>query len=254
MDGINIEDLTIEQYLRLTQENQTPNMVKKVDDMMMCCRVESRNRFFWGNNTLFETMMVQAPEEVGEIPTDTQDTPILTQLSSSQPRGSTNQGGSKGKKQRFLKMSHQLRNIYLHLPMIHYLVTNQAVEIEKLKKRVKKLEGMKKKRTHGLKRLYKVGLSTRVESSKEEEDLGDQEDASKQRRIAEIDDDEDLSLINETIQDRGRINKEDLFRKDQIAIDEEIARKLEPQMKAEMEEEERIAREKVEANIAVVEQ
>nr|GEZ59907.1 hypothetical protein [Tanacetum cinerariifolium] len=29
-------------------------------------------------------MMVQASEEVGEIPTDTQDTPILTQPSSSQ--------------------------------------------------------------------------------------------------------------------------------------------------------------------------
>nr|GEV14013.1 hypothetical protein [Tanacetum cinerariifolium] len=29
MDGINIKDLTIEQYLRLTQENQTPCMVKK---------------------------------------------------------------------------------------------------------------------------------------------------------------------------------------------------------------------------------
>ncbi|GJU51464.1 hypothetical protein Tco_1221019 [Tanacetum coccineum] len=37
MDGINIDDLTIEQYLRLTQENQTPSMVKKInydsDDM-----------------------------------------------------------------------------------------------------------------------------------------------------------------------------------------------------------------------------
>nr|GEW37214.1 hypothetical protein [Tanacetum cinerariifolium] len=33
--------------------------------------------------------------------------------------------------------------------------TNQAAKIEKLKKRVEKLEGKKKKRTHGLKRLYK---------------------------------------------------------------------------------------------------
>ncbi|GJS68217.1 reverse transcriptase domain-containing protein [Tanacetum coccineum] len=33
MVGINIDDLTIEQYLRLTSENQTPSMVKKVDDM-----------------------------------------------------------------------------------------------------------------------------------------------------------------------------------------------------------------------------
>nr|GEU41878.1 hypothetical protein [Tanacetum cinerariifolium] len=34
---------------------------------------------------LFKTMMVQAPEEVGEIPVDTHDIPILTQPSSSQP-------------------------------------------------------------------------------------------------------------------------------------------------------------------------
>ncbi|GJT60367.1 hypothetical protein Tco_1003900 [Tanacetum coccineum] len=33
MDGINIDNLTIEQYLRLTQENQAPSRVKKVDDM-----------------------------------------------------------------------------------------------------------------------------------------------------------------------------------------------------------------------------
>nr|GEV13371.1 retrovirus-related Pol polyprotein from transposon TNT 1-94 [Tanacetum cinerariifolium] len=33
MVGINIDDLTVEQYLRLTQENQTRSMVKKVDDM-----------------------------------------------------------------------------------------------------------------------------------------------------------------------------------------------------------------------------
>nr|GEV76288.1 E-beta-farnesene synthase [Tanacetum cinerariifolium] len=50
--------------------------------------------------------------------------------------------------------------------------TNQAAKIEKLKKRVKKLEGKKKKRTHGLKRVYKVGLSARIISS-DEEGLGD---------------------------------------------------------------------------------
>nr|GFD29911.1 hypothetical protein [Tanacetum cinerariifolium] len=55
---------------------------------------------------------------------------------------------------------------------------NQAAVIEKLKKRVKKLEGRKKKRTHGLKRLYKVSLGARIISSNEEH-LGDQEDASK---------------------------------------------------------------------------
>ncbi|GJR84385.1 hypothetical protein Tco_0155170 [Tanacetum coccineum] len=37
MDEVDIEDLTIEQYLRLTQENQTP---KKIDDMTIVEYVE----------------------------------------------------------------------------------------------------------------------------------------------------------------------------------------------------------------------
>nr|GEX80028.1 hypothetical protein [Tanacetum cinerariifolium] len=40
MDGININDLTIEQYVRLIQENQTPIMVKKVDDMTIVEYIE----------------------------------------------------------------------------------------------------------------------------------------------------------------------------------------------------------------------
>nr|GEX08735.1 copia protein [Tanacetum cinerariifolium] len=45
-----------------------------------------------------------------------------------------------------------------------------------------------------------------------------------------------------------------LKKKDQIALYEEVARKLEAEMRAEMEEEERIAREKDEANIVVIEE
>ncbi|GJU98873.1 hypothetical protein Tco_1328144 [Tanacetum coccineum] len=74
--------------------------------------------------------------------------------------------------------------------------TTQAEEIVSLKRRVKKLEQKKRSRTHGLKRLYKVGLTARVESSGDEEDLG--EDASKQgRRIHDIDADEDITLVND---------------------------------------------------------
>nr|GFA21454.1 hypothetical protein [Tanacetum cinerariifolium] len=165
---------------------------------------------------------------------------------------------------------------------LEQIKTNQAAEIEKLKKR---------------------------------------EDASKHGRIPEIDADEDLSLINETVQDQGRMKDQDMFgfndldgdvvvvdvaagekeeqsekvaekevitadpvttagevvttvdvkakekgkgimvepekplkNKDQIALNEEVARKLEAQMKAKMEEKERIAREKDEANIAVIEE
>nr|GEU60027.1 hypothetical protein [Tanacetum cinerariifolium] len=88
---------------------------------------------------------------------------------------------------------------------LEQIKTNQATKIKKLKKRVKKLEVKKKKRIHGPKRLYKAGLSAMIVSSNEE-DLGDQDDASKHKRIAKIDADEDLSLIDETVQDQGRIN------------------------------------------------
>nr|GEX15836.1 hypothetical protein [Tanacetum cinerariifolium] len=113
---------------------------------------------------------------------------------------------------------------------------------------------------------------------------------TKKARIAEIDADEDLFLIDETEQDQGRMNEKDMFgvndldgdelivdvttsentkdkgkgtmvepkkplkKKDKITFDEEVARNLDAQMKSKMEEEERIAREKNEVNIVVIEQ
>ncbi|GJV11014.1 hypothetical protein Tco_1352555 [Tanacetum coccineum] len=75
--------------------------------------------------------------------------------------------------------------------------TTQAYEIASLKRRVKKLERRNKSRTHRLKRLYKVGLIARVESSGDEEGLG-KEDASRQgRKINAIDADEDITLVND---------------------------------------------------------
>ncbi|GKC88531.1 hypothetical protein Tco_1149180 [Tanacetum coccineum] len=83
--------------------------------------------------------------------------------------------------------------------------TTQATEIASLKRRVKKLERRNKSRTHGLKRLYRVGSSRRVESS-EDEGLGE-EDASKQERIADIDANEDIYLVNvQTNEDMFGVN------------------------------------------------
>ncbi|GJY90954.1 reverse transcriptase domain-containing protein [Tanacetum coccineum] len=73
--------------------------------------------------------------------------------------------------------------------------TTQQNKIDSLKRRVKKLDKKRSSRTHRMKRLYKVGLTARVESSGDEEDLG--KDASKQRRrINVIDADEDITLVN----------------------------------------------------------
>ncbi|GJU52887.1 retrovirus-related pol polyprotein from transposon TNT 1-94 [Tanacetum coccineum] len=152
--------------------------------------------------------------------------------------------------------------------------TTQANEIASLKRRVKKLEQKKRSRTHRHKRLRKVGAIARVESSGDEEDLG--EDASKQgKRINAIDADEDITLVsiqddadkemfdvetlngeevfvagqNENVveedkglsQDKGKgilveIEKP-LKKKDQLKLDEEIALKLQ----AGIDEEERIS-------------
>ncbi|GKD53948.1 hypothetical protein Tco_1287335 [Tanacetum coccineum] len=59
---------------------------------------------------------------------------------------------------------------------------------------VKKLEKRNRSRTHKLKRLYKVGLSARVESSEDEESLG--EYASKHGGIDAIDADDDITLVS----------------------------------------------------------
>nr|GEW55093.1 hypothetical protein [Tanacetum cinerariifolium] len=73
--------------------------------------------------------------------------------------------------------------------------TTQFNELASLKRRVKKLKKRNMSRTHKLKRLYKVGLTERVESSDDEESLG--EDASKQeKRIDAIDADKDITLVS----------------------------------------------------------
>ncbi|GJY04523.1 ribonuclease H-like domain-containing protein [Tanacetum coccineum] len=64
------------------------------------------------------------------------------------------------------------------------------------------LERRKMSRPTGLKRLRKVGMSRRVEFTGDQESLGAPEDASKQgRSIEDIDDDVDVTLVDET-QDR----------------------------------------------------
>nr|GEU28616.1 hypothetical protein [Tanacetum cinerariifolium] len=170
-------------------------------------------------------MMVQPPEKVGEIPTDTQDTPILTQPSSPQPqrkhksrrkqRKETDvsqdetpteehiptpshdplpSGEDRRPLNELMEICTKLFDIVLSLEQIN---TNQAAEIEKFKKRVKNLEGNKKKRTHGLKRIYKG-------------------------RIAELDADKDLSLINETAYYQGRMNDQNIFGVNDLDGDEVV--------------------------------
>ncbi|GJY89673.1 putative ribonuclease H-like domain-containing protein [Tanacetum coccineum] len=121
---------------------------------------------------VFDTMMVQPSEEVGE--------------DSDYPTDST----------QVIKMRQEWGKC------TQPSIDPQLVEIAALKKRVQKLERKKTSRTTGLKRLKKVGITRRVESSDDQESLGAPEDASKQgRSIADIDSDVEVTLVNKT-QDR----------------------------------------------------
>ncbi|GJY16001.1 hypothetical protein Tco_0386423 [Tanacetum coccineum] len=73
--------------------------------------------------------------------------------------------------------------------------TTQHNEIASLKRRVKNLEKKSRSRTHRLKRLYKVGLIARIESSDDKESLS--EDPSKQGRIDAIDTYEEITLVGD---------------------------------------------------------
>ncbi|GJZ10340.1 hypothetical protein Tco_0545099 [Tanacetum coccineum] len=160
--------------------------------------------------------------------------------------------------------------------------TTQALDIASLKRRVKKLEKKIRSRTHKLKRLYKVGLSARVESSGEEESLDDAEMfditnlAGEEVFVAEQNEEvvdaaqvktatittEDVTLAQALValktskpKAKGIVIQEPepekpLKKKDQISFDEETAKRLQ----AEFDEEERLAREKDEANVALTEE
>ncbi|GKB86634.1 hypothetical protein Tco_0958906 [Tanacetum coccineum] len=99
----------------------------------------------------------------------------------------------------------ELMEIYTKLSdrvlALENIKTAQDLEIINLKKRVKKLEKKKKARTPQLKRrLFKFWIESYVDKS-----LGDQEDASKQgRNIAESDQDEGISFVQEDAETHGR--------------------------------------------------
>ncbi|GKA84444.1 putative ribonuclease H-like domain-containing protein [Tanacetum coccineum] len=149
---------------------------------------------------LFDTIMVQASEEVGEDsyhPTDSNQIPIVDQPStSSQPKQ------KQKSKRRQRKEAEIPQDETEHKESVSTPSNDPqpgAKEIAALKKRVQKLERKKTSRTTGLQRLKKIGMTRRVESSEDQESLGNHEDASKQgRSIEDIDADIEVTLVDET--------------------------------------------------------
>nr|GEU76885.1 ribonuclease H-like domain, reverse transcriptase, RNA-dependent DNA polymerase [Tanacetum cinerariifolium] len=97
--------------------------------------------------------------------------PTATSLDAEQGRGvNTPQSGKDSLKlSELMELCTKLQQRVLDLETIK---TTQAMQIESLKIRVKKLEKRRRSRTHGLKRLYKFSLSARVESSKDKDIFG----------------------------------------------------------------------------------
>ncbi|GJZ10938.1 hypothetical protein Tco_0545697, partial [Tanacetum coccineum] len=144
-----------------------PSHTKKI-----FANMKREGKDFLGRVTpMFAIMMVQANQEEGAdlaIPIDSQQTPIISQPSSSKPQ----------KKKSRRKQRKDRCPIDSRVLALETTKSNQALEIESLKRRVKSLEKRRKSRTPGFKRLRKVGSASRVESSNDSS-LGAQEDASK---------------------------------------------------------------------------
>nr|GEU54282.1 hypothetical protein [Tanacetum cinerariifolium] len=177
--------------------NQKFNFSKYIFDTMVK-HLDSRNKFFMyprkpkrqdpkKTQPSGPTTNVANEENV---PTQSNDPPLsrVNTLGSGEDRLKLNE---------LMKLCTKMSERVLNLETTN---TNQAKEISRLKKRVKRLEKKKKSRTHALKRLHKVGLSARVESS-DEESLGEGDASKHRKKIADIDADKGLTLIDETIED-----------------------------------------------------
>ncbi|GJY31582.1 putative ribonuclease H-like domain-containing protein [Tanacetum coccineum] len=211
-----------------------PSHIKKIFGNIKRVRKDFSGRV----TPLFPTMMIQNQADVGEglgQPTDPQHTPTITQPSTSQPKktqkprkpkrkntkATPKQAGSLGTTLGGGPRRQDTIGDTIAQTRVHHLEnakTAQAQEITCLKLSVKRLEKKRGSRTHKLKRLYKVGSLRRVESF-EDEDLGDQEDASKQgRKIAIIDANEGITLVDDTQErygddmfDTGVLDDEEVF-------------------------------------------
>ncbi|GJX07933.1 putative ribonuclease H-like domain-containing protein [Tanacetum coccineum] len=263
-------------------------------------------RFFWKGYTLFHNA-VQATEDMvadSATPTDSHSTPIITQPSSLKPQKKKSKrkqrkdsAPTEPTTEETIPKEHVSTSSYdpplsgedrMQLAELMSLCTNiqgkvldlekakttQAKEITSLKKRVKQLEKIRKSRTSGLRRLRKVGSSSRVKSSNNAS-LGahggrmhtKQDELTLSQTLIEIKTAKPkpittVATIVTSVKPRA---KEIIFhdqeeqpevplkKKDQVALDEEMARNLRALLQPKLIKEERLARQKEEeANITLI--
>ncbi|GKC24655.1 hypothetical protein Tco_1026805 [Tanacetum coccineum] len=188
---------------------------------------------------LFPIMVVQNQKELGEgsaIPIDPHHRPTITPPSTSQPQ-KTQKPRKPKRKDTHVPQPSGPTNIVAD-EVVHKELGDSLVRVTTtvsslkagrdwtvgLKRRVKKLEQKKRSRTHGLKKLRRVGATAMIDSSEEEEEvLG--EDASKQGRINAIDADDEITLVN--VQEDADAEMFDVgtLTGDEVFVEQEVAAK-----------------------------
>ncbi|GJV29172.1 hypothetical protein Tco_1385620 [Tanacetum coccineum] len=282
----------------------TPSHTKKV-----FANMKREGKGFSGRVTpLFQTMMVQAPKELGEEP--------ITYEAANEKHVPIHSNDPLLSDEDRLKLNELMElctNLSQRVLDLENTKTSQAAEIATLKEKVKKLERRNKSRTAGLKRLRKEDASKQGRKI-DDVDVDDEEEVEVEKVVSTIDVTtvsattttvDELTLAQTLIEikvakpkaviivatitttavtrpkargvvvqepsefttttsqpsqlpqakDKGKAKmiepKKPLKKKDQILIDEEIAQKLQAQLNAELEEEEKLAKQKEEdANIA----
>nr|GEX54331.1 hypothetical protein [Tanacetum cinerariifolium] len=192
---------------------------------------------------LLDTMMVQAPADMGDIPVETYQTFIVDQPSTSKPQKPQK---PKRKHRKEEETSHDedhvstpssdilpssedrfiLNELMVFCTSLQEQVFDlqeakdaQEKEIVSLKKKITKLTKWRKSRSGGLRRLKRIGSGRIVKSLMEKDGLGAQEDASKQERvIEEIDQNAEIALDVET---QRRTNDDEMFGDDDLTGEED---------------------------------
>ncbi|GKC36271.1 hypothetical protein Tco_1048655 [Tanacetum coccineum] len=177
--------------------------VNPSDTKKIFANMKREGKDFSGRVTsLFERMMVQPTHDEGVdsgIFADSLQTPITTQPSSS--RTQKKQSRRTQRKDTAVAQEETQPDDSVPTPFNDPPLSGEdSMQLSELMLLCTNLlERNKKSRTPRLKRLNKVGMSRRVESSEDKESLGDHEDASKQgRSIEDIDKDADVSLVDDT--------------------------------------------------------
>ncbi|GJV99304.1 hypothetical protein Tco_1554556 [Tanacetum coccineum] len=175
----------------------TPSRTEKV-----LANMKRSGKGFSGRVTpLFPTIMIQALEDMDSSPTE----PVTDEAYVSTPSYDPPTSGED--RMQLVELMNLCTNLQEKVLDLEKAKTAQAKEIASLKKRTKQLEKRRKSRTSGLRRLRKVGFSSRVESSNDAS-LGAQEDAYKQgRKIKDLNADAEVTLVDET----QKMNDENLM-------------------------------------------